>query len=245
MRRRDERGSITPFVIIVALGIILLAGLVIDGGRQLNAKGRAVAYAQEAARAGAQAVDVSDPRLDLNRAQALDTAQEYCRQAMAADGQLVRCEPSLRTVNDGQLGSFLAVQVDAQVEIDAILLDMVRSPTMTASGAAMARPVSGISEADSGKVSTLGPPSVAPPEEGTVGTAPLPTDVEVTPCEPSPSPTPTPTETPTDDGDDEDDPKDDDDPKDEDEPTKTPSPSPSPSPTPTVDYCETPGPGGE
>lgn len=242
MRRRDERGSITPFVVIVALGIILLAGLVIDGGRQLNAKGRAVAYAQEAARAGAQAVDVSDPRLDLNRAQALDTAQEYCRQAMAADGQLVRCEPSLRTVNDGDLGSFLAVQVDAQVEIDAILLDMVRSPTMTASGAAMARPVSGISEADSGKVSTLGPPSVAPPEEGTPATNPLPTDIQVTPCEPSPSPTPTPTDTPT--------PTetptgDDDDPKDEDEPTKTPSPSPTPSPTPTVDYCKTPGPGGE
>ncbi len=242
MRRRDERGSITPFVVIVALGIILLAGLVIDGGRQLNAKGRAVAYAQEAARAGAQAVDVSDPRLDLNRAQALDTAQEYCRQAMAADGQLVRCEPSLRTVNDGQLGSFLAVQVDAQVEIDAILLDMVRSPTMTASGAAMARPVSGISEADSGKVSTLAPPSVAPPEEGRPATDPLPTDIQVTPCEPSPSPTPTPTDTPTPtetpSGDDED-------PKDEDEPTKTPSPSPSPSPTPTVDYCKTPGPGGE
>ena len=243
MRRRDERGSITPFVVIVALAIILLAGLVIDGGRQLNAKGRAVAYAQEAARAGAQAVDVSDPRLDLNRAQALDTAQEYCRQAMAADGQLVRCEPSLRTVDDGQLGSFLAVQVDAQVEIEAILLDMVRSPTMTASGAAMARPVSGISEADSGKVSTLDPPSVAPPEEDTPATGSLPTDIEVTPCEPSPSPSPTPTDDEDDEDKDKDKDKDDKDKGDDPDDEKTPSPSPSP--TPTVDYCKTPGPGGE
>ncbi|MFI5429981.1 Tad domain-containing protein [Aeromicrobium sp. UC242_57] len=78
----------TPFVVIVSLAILMLAALVIDGGRQLNAKGRAVAYAQEATRAGAQAIDVGDPRLDLMPQVALAAATEYCRTAMAVDAQL-------------------------------------------------------------------------------------------------------------------------------------------------------------
>lgn len=184
-RRRTERGSITPFVVIVSLGIILLAGLVVDGGRQLNGKGRAIAYAQEAARAGAQAVDVTDPALDLDSALALRAARDYCETARAADSQLTRCAANLETMNDAT-GSYLVVSVTAQVEMDAILLGMIGRTSLTSTGTALARPISGIAEANSGQLSTLGPPSVAPPGDGpppTAGPAPDPIET-VEPCIP-------------------------------------------------------------
>jgi|GEM_PF-568156 len=184
-RNRDESGSITPFVVIISLGILMLAGLVIDGGRQLNAKGIAVAYAQEAARAGSQAVDVADPSLDLLPDKALRAAAEYCDQAMAADAHLVRCVPNMTTVNDPG-GTYTAVEVDTSVEIDAILLSMIGRHELHSGGNAVARPISGISEADSGKQSTLPPPSVAPPgESAPPSTAPPePPEDEITPCDP-------------------------------------------------------------
>jgi Flp pilus assembly protein TadG len=208
MRRRDETGSITPFVVIVSLAIILLAALVVDGGRQLNGKGRAVAYAQEAARAGAQAVDVADARLDLLPDDALKAARQYCQQAMAADQQLVKCRAEITRVDDPG-GEFNAVTVSTEVRIKAILLGMIGKPVLTASGQALARPVSGISGPDSGKIPTVGPPSVAPPATGnpTATAPPTPAEIEVTPCTPKETDEPTPSDEPKDD----DNPKDDED----------------------------------
>lgn len=193
MRTRDERGSITPFVVIVSLAILMLAALVLDGGRQLNARGRATAYAQEAARAGSQAVDVSDPRLDLDSGDALKAAGTYCRQAMAADAQLISCVPRITSVTD-QAGTFKAVSVTVRIQVQAILLGIIGRSELRSTGQAVARPVSGISEADSGKVSDVGPPSVAPPGQGpSPSTAPpsIP-DVTVAPCTPKESIKPPP-----------------------------------------------------
>jgi len=190
---RDERGSITPFVVIVSLAILMLAALVLDGGRQLNARGRATAYAQEAARAGSQAVDVSDPRLDLDSGDALKAASTYCRQAMAADAQLASCTPGITSVTD-QAGTFKAVSVTVRIQIKAILLGIIGRSDLWSTGEAVARPVSGISEADSGKVSEVGPPIVAPPGQGpSPSTAPpsIP-DVTVAPCTPKESVRPIP-----------------------------------------------------
>ena len=206
-----------PFVVIVSLAILMLAALVIDGGRQLNAKGRAIAYAQEAARAGAQAIDVTDPRLDLLPAQALAAARDYCQKAMALDLQLVKCQADLKRVND-PAGDFTAVTVSTQVDLRAILLGIIGKPDLHASGQALARPVSGISKPDSGKVPTVAPPSVAPPATSapTATAPPVPEEVEVTPC------TPKPTDDPDKDKDDKDKGKDDKDKddKDEDDPNK-------------------------
>lgn len=202
MKRREETGSITPFVVIVSLAIVLLAALVVDGGRQLNARGRAVAYAQEAARAGAQAINVADPRLDLVPEDALKAAQQYCRQAMAADPQLVKCTAQIAKIDDPG-GAFNAVTVSTQIRIKAILLGMVRKSVLNATGKALARPVSGISEPDSGKIPTVGPPSVAPPATNnpTATAPPTPPEVEVTPCTPKPTGTPKPEDPKPGDGD--------------------------------------------
>lgn len=233
MMRRDERGSITPFVVIVSLGLVMLAGLVIDGGRQLNAKGRAIAYAQEAARAGSQAVDVADPRLDLVPALAMKAANAYCDQAMAADPHLVSCRPSLTTIND-PAGVFKAVRVTASVEVDAIILGIIGKHVLHTDGVALARPVSGITSPDSGKVTEMSPPSVVPPGQESPGPLESPT-VSVSPCVPVPpspteSPTPDPKPTKTKKGD---------------KPTPSSSPTPWPPPLPpgSPDYCVTPSPG--
>lgn len=53
----NDRGSITPFVMIFASLLVLVTGLVLDGGRILNGKREARNIAQSAARAGAQAID--------------------------------------------------------------------------------------------------------------------------------------------------------------------------------------------
>ncbi|MFI5429982.1 hypothetical protein [Aeromicrobium sp. UC242_57] len=72
---------------------------------------------------------------------------------------------------------------------------------LTATGEALARPVSGITEPDGSKVPTVGPPSVAPPSVGspTATAPPVPPEIEVTPCTPKetdkPTDEPTPKET--------------------------------------------------
>jgi hypothetical protein len=53
-----ESGMVTAFVVIFTLALLLMAGLVLDGGLALAARVRAIDDAQGAARAGAQAIDI-------------------------------------------------------------------------------------------------------------------------------------------------------------------------------------------
>ena len=57
MRRRDERGSVTVFVVSMTLSLLLMAGMVFDGGRIIAGRREADAVAAAAARAGAQGLD--------------------------------------------------------------------------------------------------------------------------------------------------------------------------------------------
>lgn len=51
-----ERGSVAIVMPILAVGMLSMAGLVVDGGAALGARGRAADVAQQAARAGADAL---------------------------------------------------------------------------------------------------------------------------------------------------------------------------------------------
>jgi hypothetical protein len=64
MKRRaeDERGSATVFVIGFALILFLCAGLVIDGGLAINKRMRIADDAEQAARIGADSIDVNEFR---------------------------------------------------------------------------------------------------------------------------------------------------------------------------------------
>lgn len=53
-----DQGQVTPFVIGMVAALWLFAGIVVDGGLALAGKARALDVAQEAARTGAQQLDV-------------------------------------------------------------------------------------------------------------------------------------------------------------------------------------------
>jgi hypothetical protein len=55
---RDDRGTVTPMMLIMAGGILILIGVCYDGGTYYSDQQHADFIAQEAARAGAQDIDV-------------------------------------------------------------------------------------------------------------------------------------------------------------------------------------------
>ena len=59
VRLRSEAGFATVFTITIFLTLLLFAGLVLDGGLALSGKVTALDEAQQAARAGAQALDLT------------------------------------------------------------------------------------------------------------------------------------------------------------------------------------------
>lgn len=83
LRRRlgDEEGMVTAFVVIFTFALLLLAGLVIDGGLTLAARVQAIDEAQAAARSGAQAINLSlfraTGQIVLDPAQADQAAESY------------------------------------------------------------------------------------------------------------------------------------------------------------------------
>ncbi len=143
---RDERGSVAPAVPIIAIFLLLLGGLTIDASRQLNARGEAVAFAEEAARAGAQAVDLAEEDLTLDQAMARERVNTYCTRVeqlgQVRSCRFVRIEP----VGGGD-GRSLVVVTRVETRIETSLLGLVGATHLDASGEARARPYEGIEEA--------------------------------------------------------------------------------------------------
>ncbi|MGH3481879.1 MAG: pilus assembly protein TadG-related protein [Nocardioidaceae bacterium] len=158
-RRNRERGSITPFVIIVAIALLFLAALVIDGSRQLSARARAIAYAEEAARAGAQKINLEEGFIQLLQDDAYAAVDDYCSVAMAEDDSITACAATgiVENTNNGQVAS---LTVEVEVQYDPILLDMFTGTAGTlVSGEATAHPIEGILEPEFGEF-TPPPPVV-------------------------------------------------------------------------------------
>jgi hypothetical protein len=82
-----QDGFVTAFTVIMVVALFVLAGLVFDGGRALAARVTALDDAQEAARAGAQQIDLATFRATgaaiLNTAAAVTAAENY----LAANGE--------------------------------------------------------------------------------------------------------------------------------------------------------------
>ncbi len=128
-RLRQESGQVTPFVVVFAVALLLMAGLVIDGGLALAAKVRAVDEAQAAARAGAQALDLRAYRLSntvvLDPARAAAAARAYL--AATGDSGQVRVA-----------GDRVIVTVSIAQSTQILGLVGLHSLTVTGSGAATA-----------------------------------------------------------------------------------------------------------
>ena len=80
IRRRDDQGASSLIVVLFTVALLAVAGVVIDGGYALGAKREAMNSAEQAARAGADALNQGslrdgDTKVDPGRAVA--AAQSY------------------------------------------------------------------------------------------------------------------------------------------------------------------------
>ncbi|MGX5655507.1 TadE/TadG family type IV pilus assembly protein [Geodermatophilus nigrescens] len=79
-RAGTERGAISVFLAVLVPGLLLIIGLAVDGGAKVAATQRANAVADEAARAGGQALDVAAAlagQVQVDPAAAVAAAQDY------------------------------------------------------------------------------------------------------------------------------------------------------------------------
>ena len=95
---------VTAFVVIFIFALLLMAGLVLDGGLTLAAKVQAIDEAQAAARAGAQAIDLPTYRatgqITLDPTEATADAEKFLAAAghtgtVAVNGDVVTVRVSI------------------------------------------------------------------------------------------------------------------------------------------------------
>lgn len=134
--RRDEAGTATAFVVLLAAILLALAGLVVDGGLAINARQQVADDVEQAARAGAQRVDL----LTLRRAGVVRIEAGAAEQA--AVGFLA---------TRGYPGGDVAVSAtDTEVtvrgrrEVPTALLSLVLIDSFTVEASAQARAAVGI-----------------------------------------------------------------------------------------------------
>ncbi|WP_405066286.1 Tad domain-containing protein [Kribbella sp. NBC_01510] len=134
------RGALSPAVAILAVMIFTLAGLVIDGGRQLGARSRAVGYAQEAARVGAAAIQLNNAEAKIDTTKAAIAINGFCAQVKSNDSTVTSCGPT--TLTDEQ--------VDIQVDIanKTTFLGLIGKQSLKAVGTGQAHAEQGIKKAD-------------------------------------------------------------------------------------------------
>ncbi len=84
-RLREDRGSATAWAIGVVLVVALLSGAVLDGGNAMAARVQALDIAQQAARSGANQLDLArlrdDGQVRLNRGAAQAEAERFLHAA--------------------------------------------------------------------------------------------------------------------------------------------------------------------
>jgi hypothetical protein len=87
--RDGERGSVTLFVLLFSITALVLASLLVDLGSAISAQERAADLAEQAARAGANAIDPADLRggqVTLDQGPACQAAQQVIQQYTTVSG---------------------------------------------------------------------------------------------------------------------------------------------------------------
>lgn len=97
VRRQDEAGVVTVFVVALMTVFIALGGLVVDGGVMLDARRRAVNEAEAAARAGAQILSPERVRSGGSDV-SVTGAEDAVRRYVAATGHDARAAVTADTV---------------------------------------------------------------------------------------------------------------------------------------------------
>lgn len=129
MNLPDDRGQVTAFVVGVALGLWIFIGIVVDGGLALAAKTRAMNNAQEAARTGAQHLDLATLRHENTKRLDAEQAMRAARAYITATGDSARV-----TVQ----GNTVTVHVTHHLHTQVLQLAGLGELTITATGSARA-----------------------------------------------------------------------------------------------------------
>ncbi|MFC8953664.1 pilus assembly protein TadG-related protein [Streptomyces sp. NPDC057101] len=130
IRHGGDQGSFSPFYALSAIGIIMIMGLLVDGGGALNATNKATGLAQEAARAAGQQLNIPEAvqgtEITVDPDAAVAAAQDYLA-AQNVSGSV--------TITDG--GQRLEVTVHDTY--NTLFAQFVGRSTINVSGTAHAR----------------------------------------------------------------------------------------------------------
>lgn len=125
----DERGSASVLVAVLAVAFLMVAGLALDGGRKLGALSEARDLADNAARAGAQAVDTDVYQLtgspSLDPAEAQQAALDYFSATghtgtVAVNGSTVTVTVTLSVPTRFLLGPFTVYATESSTAIFSV-----------------------------------------------------------------------------------------------------------------------------
>ena len=131
-RATDDRGSATVFGLFLIMVVLVLAGAMIEGGNAMSARGHATDIAQQAARAGADKLDLAAlrttgvVRIDPTAAKAAATAFL----AQVGETGTVTATPA-------------SVSVTVTVTRPGILVPILGIQTLTVHATATAAPITG------------------------------------------------------------------------------------------------------
>jgi Flp pilus assembly protein TadG len=129
-----DRGAITLMLLALMVMLLALAGIVIDGGAKLRAAANAAAIAQEAARAGAgvvnQSAAYSRGTFVINQPAAMAAARAYLASGRYT-GTVAATGPR-------------SIRVTVTVTQATRALSIIGITSMTSTGSAVARLVSGV-----------------------------------------------------------------------------------------------------
>lgn len=126
-RQRAERGSISLFLVVMMFAVMAGFGLVVDGGRRLQAIEEATAAAQQGARVAGQQIDVSAMNLDGSAVILDGTAAVAAGNAAIA---AVGAEGSVQVIDDD------TVTATATVTKDTVFLSLFGISTVSGTGEA-------------------------------------------------------------------------------------------------------------
>jgi Flp pilus assembly protein TadG len=127
-----EEGTLSAFVVVLVTALMLVAGLVLDGGRMIAARREVQDIAQNAARAGANAVSIAGVRAGA-------TAVDAGRAQAAAHAYLGRVGHTGTVRVTGDL-----VQVEVSQSVPMLLLSIGGVGPRTVQGVEQARIVRGV-----------------------------------------------------------------------------------------------------
>jgi len=132
----SERGTVSVFVVGLAVALLVLAGLVVDGGRAINARAAAYDDAEQAARAGANEIDVFTLRRTGQVVIKADAARRAVDAFLAA-----RAYPAGSAVTE--VGE-REVRVKLDGDVDTSLLTLINIDSFHVTATATARAAIGI-----------------------------------------------------------------------------------------------------